>query len=106
MHIISVVLGPLAPHLERIVMFYVYVLKSTKDGKLYIGYTPNLKKRFEEHNGGMVASTKPRIPFVLAYYEAYASEKDARHRERMLKKFSGAVTHLRKRITNSVILSK
>ncbi|MBI1754876.1 GIY-YIG nuclease family protein [Candidatus Azambacteria bacterium] len=87
-------------------MFYIYVLQSKKDKKIYIGYTADLKKRFEEHNSGVVPSTKPRIPFALVYYEAYASQKDAKHRERMLKKFSGSVTHLRKRIMHSVILSK
>jgi len=33
-------------------MFYVYILKSEKDGKLYIGYTNDLKRRLEEHNSG------------------------------------------------------
>ena len=31
-------------------MFYVYVLKSRKNGSVYIGYTSNLRRRFEEHN--------------------------------------------------------
>ena len=29
-------------------MYYVYVLRSNKDNKLYTGYTNNLKLRFEE----------------------------------------------------------
>jgi len=29
--------------------YYVYVLFSEKDKKLYVGYTENLKLRFEEH---------------------------------------------------------
>ncbi|MEW6088011.1 MAG: GIY-YIG nuclease family protein [bacterium] len=28
-------------------MYYVYILKSKKDNKLYIGFTSNLKLRFE-----------------------------------------------------------
>ncbi|MCD6470942.1 GIY-YIG nuclease family protein [bacterium] len=59
-------------------MFYLYILKSSKDKKLYIGYTDNLKKRFREHNQGLAKSTKNRIPFDLIYYKAYFSKKDAK----------------------------
>ena len=58
-------------------MFYVYILKSKKDGLLYTGSTNNLKKRFLEHNAGKVTSSKSRIPFELIYYEAYKAESDA-----------------------------
>ena len=85
-------------------MFYVYVLVSKKDGKLYIGSTNNLKKRFEKHNKGLVPSTKPRRPFVLAYYEAYADENDARIRESNLKKRGQARYQLCARIKNSIVI--
>lgn len=87
-------------------MFYVYVLKSKHDDKLYIGFTSDLRKRFEEHNKGLVQSTKPRIPFSLVYYEAYTDEKDARERERKLKRFGASMVHLRKRLKYSLIVSK
>jgi len=48
-------------------MFYVYVLKSKKDGKFYIGFTPNLRLRFQEHNDGEVKSTIYRRPLELIY---------------------------------------
>lgn len=83
-------------------MFYTYVLKSKKDNKLYIGSTTDLKRRFFEHNSGLVKSTKPRRPFKLIYYEAYAAEADARHREHNLKLRSKALTQLLKRISESV----
>ncbi len=70
-------------------MFYVYILQSLKDNKLYIGYSSNLKKRFVEHRRGIVSSTKNRRPIVLIYYEAYRSEKDARIREKFLKTGKG-----------------
>ena len=38
--------------------YYTYVLLSKKDNKFYIGYTKNLKLRFEQHNKGKVQSTK------------------------------------------------
>ena len=87
-------------------MFYVYVLKSKSDGKLYIGYTSDLRKRINEHNNGLVRATRPRVPLLLVYYEAYVSEKDARRREKMLKSFSGSMVHLKRRIEYSLILSK
>jgi len=50
-------------------MFYVYVLRSKSDGKLYIGYTSDLRKRINEHNNGLVQSIRPRMPLTLVYYE-------------------------------------
>lgn len=66
-------------------MFCVYLLKSEKDGKFYIGSTSNLKTRFKEHNDGKVKSTIYRRPMKLIYYEAYTDENIARKRERQLK---------------------
>lgn len=87
-------------------MFYVYILKSIKDGKLYVGYTDNLKRRIFEHNNKSSRSTAVRTPFKLIYYEVYLSGSDVKHREKMLKKFSGSYNHLKNRIKNSLILSK
>ncbi len=70
-------------------MFYTYVLISKKDGKLYTGYTQNLKVRFEQHNKGNVESTKERRPLELIYYEACLDKKDAIHREKYLKTYHG-----------------
>jgi putative endonuclease len=66
-------------------MHYVYVLRSLKDSKFYIGYTENLERRLNEHNDGKVTSTKHRSPFELVYYEACKNQKDALRRERYLK---------------------
>lgn len=81
---------------------WVYILKSLKDNKLYIGSTNNLKKRLLEHNNGNVFSTKYRKPFILIYYEAYKAEKDARKREKNLKLRSKALAQLKKRIVESL----
>lgn len=66
-------------------MYYVYILISLKDGKLYTGSTPDLKVRFIKHSKGFVKATKYRLPLKLIYYEAYESELDARRREIYLK---------------------
>jgi putative endonuclease len=70
-------------------MFYIYILQSIKDAKLYVGYSSDLKNRIEEHLRGIVVSTKNRRPMVLIYYEAYRAEKDARVREIFLKTGQG-----------------
>lgn len=70
-------------------MYYVYILKSNKDGNYYIGSTFNLQNRFREHNTGKVRSTKNRIPFELTCYEAYQSKTIALRREKYLKSSDG-----------------
>ncbi|OGI62987.1 excinuclease ABC subunit C [Candidatus Nomurabacteria bacterium RIFCSPHIGHO2_01_FULL_40_12] len=70
-------------------MFYTYIIKSKKSGKLYTGYTNDLRKRFKEHNEGKSVYTKGRGPFELIYYEACTEQKDARSRELYLKSGKG-----------------
>ena len=66
-------------------MYYVYILKSIKDKKLYVGCTKDLKKRINMHNSRQVFSTKFRRPFEIIYYEAYKNKEDAFEREKFLK---------------------
>jgi putative endonuclease len=65
--------------------YYVYILLSGKDNKLYTGFTTNLKKRLQEHARGGVKSTQNRRPLKLIHYEYFINEKDARAREVFLK---------------------
>lgn len=83
-------------------MFYVYLLQSKKDKKLYIGLTNNLRRRVNEHNSKMTFSTKYRVPFKVIYYEAYFSSADAKEREKKLKQFKNSYTELKKRLKNSL----
>jgi len=82
-----------------IIMYYIYVLKSKRDNKLYIGYTNNLKRRLKEHNDGLVAITKHRKPFKLIFYEAFSNQQDATAREKFLKTGWGR-RHLQKALKN------
>ena len=66
-------------------MYYVYVLRSKKDGNFYTGYTGDLKRRVAAHNAGQVKSTRLRRPLELVYYEACRNQEDALHREKYLK---------------------
>ncbi len=80
-------------------MNYTYVLLNLRTSRLYIGFSRNLKQR--------VASHQKRDPaWTLAYYEAYASDADARQRERDLKQYGSAWGHLKKRIQRSLDLRK
>jgi len=83
-------------------MFYVYILKSKKDNKTYIGYTDNLRRRLGEHNNLQNKSTRNRAPLELIYHESYKSKSDAKYREHNLKKFAQAFSQLKRRIKNSL----
>jgi putative endonuclease len=69
--------------------YYVYILQSEKDDKFYTRYTNDLKLRFEQHQKGLVESTKNRRPLKLIYYEACLNQQDATHREKYLKSYHG-----------------
>jgi len=85
--------------------YYVYVLRSQKNNRWYIGFTMDLRKRFKEHNEGKYNSwTKGRGPFELIYYEAYRNKTDAQSREKQLKSGQGRV-YLKQRIKRFLTLS-
>jgi len=73
-------------------MFYTHLLQSAKNGKFYVGYTRDLKKRLQEHNLGLNFSTKPHRPWKVVYYEACCNQKDAKRREVYLKTTQGRAT--------------
>lgn len=83
-------------------MFYVYLIRSLRDGRLYTGYTADLKKRLHEHNSGVNVATKARRPFELIYYEAFKARRDAMARERNIKRYSQGYTNLKKRLAASL----
>lgn len=70
-------------------MFYTYILKSKKNGRMYTGSTSDLRKRLKQHNEGKSTFTKRDKPYELIYYEACVNENDARSRELQLKSGNG-----------------
>ena len=70
-------------------MFYVYVLISTSSCRLYKGFCSDLKRRLAEHNAGKTQSTKPFIPWEIAYYEKFNSFTEAIIREKFFKTSAG-----------------
>lgn len=73
-------------------MYYAYVLYSDKDRKFYIGYTQDLRSRYELHKEGCVPATASRRPPRLIFYEAYLNRYDALRRESYLKTSKGKTT--------------
>jgi len=70
-------------------MFYVYILKSVKNNKLYKGFTKDLRRRVNEHNCGNSKFSKENGPWKLIYYEAFILENDTRREELFLKSGKG-----------------
>ncbi len=69
-------------------MFYVYFLKLSNN-QVYTGFTADLKRRYDQHSRGNVASAKYKRPIELIGYEAYLLKSDAQRRERYLKTTDG-----------------
>src|SRR3989338_7952570 len=65
-------------------MCYVYVLRSRGSGRLYTGFTSDLKKRLTDHIANYSKAMDKRGPYDLIYYEACLNSTDARARERYL----------------------
>ena len=84
-------------------MHYVYILKSSKSGILYYGYTVDLRKRFKEHNSGKSKFTKGHIPWKLVFYCAFVDEQKARDFELYLKSGSGKA-FVYKRLVNVALV--
>jgi len=85
-------------------MYYVYILKSSKFGILYYGYTKDLRRRLDEHNSGKSQFSKGHIPWTLVWYCAFEKESRAKDFELYLKSGSGKA-FVYKRLVN-VALAK
>ena len=72
-------------------MYCVYVLKSLKDKRHYIGYSKDVNLRLAQHNSGQVRSTKSRTPFDVIYTEEFKTSLGARERELELKRMKNGI---------------
>jgi putative endonuclease len=70
-------------------MYTVYILKSLKDSRTYVGYSFDVNKRLEEHNSGKVSATKNRIPFKILFTELTETLENAKERELYWKSGTG-----------------
>src|SRR5438552_16642669 len=78
-------------------MYYVYILQSPKADDIYIGSSTDLRSRMRKHRS-------EHRDWRLIYYEAYASEKDARRREKRLKQHGSGKVELKKRLQHRLNL--
>ena len=78
-------------------MYYVYILQSPKADDIYIGFSTDLRARVRQHR-------LEHRDWTLVYYEAYASEKNARRREQRLKHHGSGKVELKKRLQHSLQL--
>jgi len=70
-------------------MQIIYVLRSKRDGNLYIGCTADLEQRLKLHTSGQVQATKYRLPIELIYHEEYQDKYEAFRMERFYKTAPG-----------------
>ncbi len=71
--------------------YYVYILQSLKNGKLYVGHTNNLPRRLYDHNNGWGSKyTCQNGPWKLVYSESHPDRSSAIKRERFLKSTKGS----------------
>lgn len=76
-------------------MWYVYFLELC-NGNIYVGSTPDLKRRFDSHQCGHVQSTKAHLPVKLRAYIAVETEEKARELEKYFKSGSGKAIALKR----------
>jgi putative endonuclease len=84
-------------------MRFVYMLRSMKNGALYVGSTDNVARRLREHNDGLSISTKRYAPWRYIYFEGYASPEDAYNRESQLKIGGNAMGQLKRRLRHTLL---
>ncbi len=66
-------------------MFHMYILKSEKNDKYYIGHTNDIHRRLEEHNSRHTKSTRAGIPWKIVFVEEYKTKHEAIIRENKIK---------------------
>ena len=58
-------------------MYYVYLIKSLKNARYYVGQTQDLEERVKRHNQGRNISTKSYMPWQLRWWKGYETRSDA-----------------------------
>jgi putative endonuclease len=70
-------------------MFYVYVLRSSKTGRRYVGSCENVDDRVRRHNAGHSKATRHGIPWILVHSESFSNRAKAAKKERYYKSGRG-----------------
>ena len=66
-------------------MFHVYILRSLRNGKRYVGHTDDLDRRFAEHNSARGGKfSRLNAPWELVHQEPHPDRSSAMRRERYI----------------------
>jgi putative endonuclease len=66
-------------------MFRVYVLKSARTGRRYVGSCEDVDERLRRHNLGHSKATRHGVPWTLLHIESVRTRAEAAQRERYYK---------------------
>ncbi|MGE5073781.1 MAG: GIY-YIG nuclease family protein [Anaerolineae bacterium] len=66
-------------------MFHVYILRSARTQRYYVGSTQDIANRVREHNAGEQLSTRAGIPWELVYHAAFETRAQSVRCERKIK---------------------
>ena len=77
--------------MKLLLVFSVYIIKSSVTDQYYIGQTSDIDKRLLRHNSGYSKSTKAGKPWKLVYSENFDTRQQAMNREAELKKYKSRV---------------
>jgi len=64
----------------------VYILRSQRNNRYYVGSTIDLYRRLEQHKNGQVKATKYLLPIKLVFFQKYNDIQQARRAEYKIKK--------------------
>jgi putative endonuclease len=70
-------------------VFYVYVLRSSKTNRRYIGSCKDVNERLRRHNFGHSKFTRHGVPWTLVHTESFSNRADATRKERYYKSGRG-----------------
>jgi putative endonuclease len=71
---------------------WVYIIKSQKNGKYYVGSSGDPVRRLNEfHNRGKVKATRHLIPWKLVFTQKYVDISEARRVEHRFKMFKSRI---------------
>ena len=73
----------------RLPVFYVYILRSIKSDRRYVGSCENLDERLRRHNLGHSKATRHGVPWTLIHSEGFPNRAQATRKERYYKSGRG-----------------
>jgi putative endonuclease len=66
---------------KPVIMFHVYVLRSERTGRRYIGSAENIEVRLQRHNSGHSKATRHGMPWVVIHTESFLTRAEAVQKE-------------------------